>query len=329
MDQLPIIDLSLADEEIVPQLHRALKDIGFLYIQNHGVTEALQTQLSDLAKSFFGRSESEKMTVAMEKGGLAWRGYFPVKGELTSGIPDLKEGLYFGVEHGAAHPAVLKKTPLHGPNQWPEGIGMESVVREYMQQMRRISERLMRMIAEGLGLDSNYFSIRYGNEPTELFRIFNYPKPAAFNPNETSKMGVHEHTDMGFLTILLQDDNGGLEVKSRENEQWIAAPPIPGTFVVNIGDMLELWTHGIYQATLHRVKNTSINDRLSFPYFFDPSWDAKLAPIDASLLPEEELGGVSPASIRKWDGTNLKALSQDSTYGEFVWNKVRKVFPEL
>ena len=329
MDQLPIIDLSLADREIIPQLHRALKDIGFLYIQNHGVPEALQTQLSDVAKAFFSLSESEKMNIAMEKGGLAWRGYFPVKGELTSGVPDLKEGLYFGVEHEVAHPAVLKGTPLHGPNQWPEGSGMESVVREYMQQMRRISERLMRLIAVGLGLDSDYFSIRYGTEPTELFRIFNYPGPAAFSPNEASMMGVHEHTDMGFLTILLQDDNGGLEVRSREKEQYVSAPPIPGTFVVNIGDMLELWTHGIYQATLHRVKNTSLNDRLSFPYFFDPSWDAKLAPIDPELLREKELMGVPPASVRKWDGTNLKALSQDSTYGEFVWNKVRKVFPEL
>jgi len=329
MDQLPIIDLSLADQDNFPLLHTALKDIGFLYIQNHGVPEDLQTQLSEVAKTFFNLKETEKMAIAMEKGGLAWRGYFPVKGELTSGVPDLKEGLYFGVEHGPTHPAVLKQTPLHGPNQWPEGSEMEVVVREYMQEMKRISERLMRLVEVGLGLDAGYFAERYGNEPTELFRIFNYPKPAAFGPNETSTMGVHEHTDMGFLTILLQDGNGGLEVKSREKEEWIAAPPIPGTFVVNIGDMLELWTHGIYQATLHRVKNTSLNERLSFPYFFDPSWDARLTPIDAQLLHKEELEGVSPASTRKWDGTNLKALSQDSTYGEFVWNKVRNVFPEL
>ena len=99
--------------------------------------------------------------------------------------------------------------------------------------------------------------------------------------------------------------------------------------MVNIGDMLELWTHGIYQATLHQVRNKTTEDRLSFPYFFDPSWNAKLEPIDPILLRPQELDAVPPTTKRKWDGTDLKAVSRDSTYGEFVWNKVRNVFPEL
>ena len=113
------------------------------------------------------------------------------------------------------------------------------------------------------------------------------------------------------------------------DESWISAPPLPGTFVINIGDMLELWTHGIYQATLHRVKNSSGNDRLSFPFFYDPSWNSKLTPIDIKLLRREDLNKVPPATVRKWDGADLRAISQDSTYGEFVWNKVKGVFPEL
>jgi len=204
---------------------------------------------------------------------------------------------------------------------------MKKVVSDYMDNMNRLGQTLMRLTALGLGLEPTYFADRYGDEPTRLFRIFNYPFQEI--PLPEAEWGVQEHTDMGFLTILLQDENGGLEVRSRGSDKWISAPPIPGTFVVNIGDMLELWTHGIYQATLHRVKNTSGNDRLSFPFFFDPSWKSQLRAIDTDLLRNEDLEDVPPSTIRKWDGTNISSLSVDSTYGSYVWEKVRSVFPEL
>jgi len=330
MKKLPIIDLSLSEDVNASRVHGALKDIGFLYVKNHGVPEELQGDLADIAKRFFHKEESEKREIEMEHSAKAWRGYFPFKGELTSGIPDLKEGLYFGVEHDPSHPEVLKGTPLHGPNQWPhlEGLSeMRSIVSRYMDHMEKLGHRLMELTALGLGLEKNYFSDRYGKEPTMLFRIFNYPFQEKLD--QSSPWGVQEHSDMGFLTMLLQDENGGLEVKSRGSDEWIAAQPIPGTLVVNIGDMLELWTHGIYQATFHRVKNTSGSDRMSFPFFFDPSWHSKLNPIDAALLRTEELANVPPTTIRKWDGTNIRSLSYATTYGSFVWGKVRTVFPNL
>ena len=323
MEQIPIVDLSLPEADNASVIHMALKDVGFLYVKNHGVPEALLAQLETSALSFFGLVATDKLEIEMCKSGKGWRGYFPVEGELTSGVPDLKEGIYFGVEHDQSHVEVVNGTPLHGSNQWPS-VEMRNVVTEYMGLMNRLGQSLMRLTALGLGLNPSYFADRYGKEVTELFRIFNYP----FN-KMASSMGVHEHTDMGFLTILKQDVSGGLEVKSRDSDEWIAAPPIPGTFVINIGDMLELWTHGIYQATLHRVKNVSGKDRLSFPYFFDPSWHSKLTPIDRGLLRNEELESVPQATIRKWDGTDLRSLNQESTYGEFVWEKVRGVFPNL
>ena len=327
MRNLPIIDLSLPEVENTSALHHALKNQGFLYVKNHGVPEELQSSLSDLSRRFFQLAESAKNEIAMERGGKAWRGYFPFKGELTAGIPDLKEGLYFGMEQDESHPEVKKGTPLHGPNLWSsskELVDMRTVVSSYMDHMNHLGNRLMQLTALGLGLEQEYFSDRYGDEPTRLFRIFNYPYQ-----EQAISWGVHEHTDMGFLTILLQDENGGLEVRSRGSDEWVSAPPIPGTFVINIGDMLELWTHGIYQATLHRVKNTSGNDRMSFPFFFDPSWHSKLKAIDQGLLRGEDLKGVPASTTRKWDGTNIQSLSQDSTYGEFVWEKVRGVFPNL
>ena len=325
MDTLPIIDLSLPEDKNAPAVHVALRDVGFMYIQNHEVPQEIQRLLYNCSKQFFSLEEDVKKQIAMEKGGASWRGYFPFKGELTSGIPDLKEGLYFGIEHGESHPEVIKNTPMHGPNQWPEIDEMKPTVTAYLEYMANLGNRIMRLVALGLGLEREYFSIRYGADPTMLFRIFNYP----YQEGREGDWGVQEHSDMGFLTILLQDENGGLEIKSRGGDSWISAPPIPGTFVINIGDMLELWTHGIYQATLHRVRNTSGNDRMSFPFFFDPSWNSRLIPIDSRLLRDTDLNNVPPSTPRKWDEMNIRQLSHEVTYGEFVWGKVKDVFPSI
>ena len=133
---------------------------------------------------------------------------------------------------------------------------------------------------------------------------------------------------MGFLTILMQDSLGGLQVKSNKGD-WIEAPPIPDTFIVNIGDMLELWTWGVLKATLHRVRNSSGKDRMSFPFFYDPTWDASLERIPKSLLNEAHLQNAHSSAEERWDKLDLKSLSPQTTYGEFVWEKVRHVFPHL
>ena len=128
-------------------------------------------------------------------------------------------------------------------------------------------------MALGLGLDGEWFHANLTADPLVLFRIFRYPPEAGVvEPN----WGVAEHTDYGLLTILGQDDHGGLEVHAPTG--WIDAPPIPGTFVCNLGDMLERMTGGRYRSTPHRVRNRSGADRLSFPFFFDPGWDARGAP---------------------------------------------------
>jgi isopenicillin N synthase-like dioxygenase len=175
---------------------------------------------------------------------------------------------------------------------------------------------LMSGISLGLDLDESYFAERYVSDPLILFRIFNYP-PAA----ETGNMqwGVGEHTDYGLLTILLQDDTGGLQVKSRSG--WIDAPPIPGSFVCNIGNMLDRLTRGIYRSTPHRVVNTSSRNRVSFPFFFDPNFDAMISPI-------EGLEQRAPDDSReRWDHASVHDFS--GTYGDYLLSKISKVFPEL
>jgi isopenicillin N synthase-like dioxygenase len=301
------------------RIDAACRESGFFYVVNHGVDESLCHRLEALSREFFAQDESHKMQIAMSRGGRAWRGYFPVGRELTSGKPDRKEGLYFGAELPLDHPAVRAGTPLHGPNLFPGIHGFRETVLRYVESLTTLGHALMSGVSLALGLDEQYFRQRYYRDPLILFRIFNYPHATASRSGE-SAWGVGEHTDYGLLTILRQDDTGGLQVKSRS--RWIDAPPIPGSFLCNIGDMLERLTRGIYRSTPHRVVNTSSRDRLSFPFFFDPSFDARMLPVD----------GLSNAALaddsgERWDRASVHEFS--GTYGDYLIKKVSKVFPEL
>jgi isopenicillin N synthase-like dioxygenase len=255
-------------------------------------------------------------TCVQRRGGRAWRGYFRVGDELTSGKPDQKEGLYFGAELAADDPRVLVGTPLHGPNLFPaEPEGFREAVLEYMAALTGLGHRLIAGLALSLDLEESYFADHGTAEPLTLFRIFNYPPPA-----DPTLWGVGEHTDYGLLTILLQDDAGGLEVKSRS--RWVSAPPVPGSFVCNIGDMLDRMAGGLYRSTPHRVRNPAPCDRLSFPFFFDPNFVAHVRPIELA-------GREIPPDDRdeRWDKASVHAF--EGTYGDYLLAKVGKVFPQL
>ena len=287
---LPVVDLTASDA--AEHIDRACREVGFFYVVGHGVDEGLQERLETSARAFFARPEEVKGEIAMARGGHAWRGWFPVGGELTSGVPDRKEGIYFGAEEPPGD------VPLHGPNLFPDD-DLRDAVLGYLDAMTALGHRL----ADAMGIDR---PLR--DDPTILFRIFHYPAGG------DGGWGVGEHTDYGLLTILRQDPTSGLQVRS--GTEWIDAPPLPGSFVVNIGDMLERMTGGAYRSTPHRVRNTSDVGRLSFPFFFDPSWDAVVP------VPEGAAGAVE-----RWDGEDV--LSWEGTYGEYLLGKVAKVFPEL
>jgi len=319
IDVAPFVTHAPERASVAEQIGRACRESGFFYVVNHGVDESLCQRLEALSREFFAQSEPQKMEIAMSRGGRAWRGYFPVGRELTSGKPDRKEGLYFGAELPPDHPAVRARTALHGPNLFPEIRGFRETVLRYIDSLTALGHALMSGISLGLNLDERYFQQRYYRDPLVLFRIFNYPHSSAARGHETT-WGVGEHTDYGLLTILRQDDTGGLQVKSRS--RWIDAPPIDGSFLCNIGDMLERLTRGLYRSTPHRVINLSSRDRLSFPFFFDPSFDARMLPVEG--LSNE---GQADDSAERWDHATVHGFS--GTYGDYLLNKVSKVFPEL
>ena len=329
MASIPIIDLSLSDKLIKKSLQHAMSSVGFFYIKNHGIDSEEINTLSKLFHNFFELPIEEKKKLRMELAGLAWRGWFPLHGEMTSGKPDRKEGYYFGTECQIEN---LKPRLMRGKNLWPDSDrlpknlaipDLKPRLLKYLEDLTKLAQKLLSFVALSLELERDYFLKRFTSDPTVLFRAFIYPPGG--DPEE---WGVAEHTDMGFLTILKQDDSGGLEVYNKTSETWVSAPPIENTFVVNIGDMLERWTHGIYVATPHRVRNVSGKLRLSMPFFFDPNWDCELEPIDKDLLKEEVLE-LRTDGKERWDGMKMKSLDGKMTYGHFVDGKITKCFPFL
>ncbi len=330
VSRLPVLDVGPllgnstdADRaEVCARIGRACRDTGFFYVLGHGVDEDLQAELESLSREFFALPLSEKLAVRMELAGTAWRGYFPLGAELTSGRPDLKEGLYCGIELPPGDPRVRAGLPLHGANLFPAlpaGLGL--VVLAYTAALTRLGHALMSGIAGSLGLEPDWFAERYTADPVTLFRIFNYPA----TEDAQDAWGVGEHTDYGLLTILRQDGNAGLQVRTRDGSGWIDAPPLPGSFVCNLGDMLDRLTGGHYRSTPHRVVPSAGRDRLSWPFFFDPSWDADIRPVGQGAL--TALAAPDDDAASRWDAASVHEFL--GTYGDYLTAKVAKVFPDL
>jgi isopenicillin N synthase-like dioxygenase len=331
VDIAPLLTGGQGTDAVAGAIHKACRELGFFYVTGHGVDEELQSRLDSVARRFFALPDAEKSEIAMSLGGRAWRGWFPVGAELTSGVPDTKEGLYFGAELDDDHPLVRAGVPLHGANLFPRHpLELRTAVLDYMNAMTHLGQSVLCAMALALGLGQSWFSENLTSDPLILFRIFRYPplgRSAADNPavgkvggdDHGGEWSVGEHTDYGLLTLLAQDDSGGLQVETSQG--WIDVPPRPGTFVCNLGDMLERLTGGVYKSTPHRVRNTSTSDRLSFPFFLDPSWYANVDRLPFTKRPDDA------TSAERWDHTSVHEHS--GTYGEYILKKVGRVFPDL
>ena len=303
---------------VADAIDTACRELGFFVISGHGIDPRLRRDLDDAAREFFALPEETKAGIAMPRAGLAWRGWFPVGGELTSGRPDLKEGIYFGQEHGADHAGVRAGRPLHGANLFPATPArLKPLVLDYVAALTTLGQQVLEGVAIGLGLPRTWFRSNLTADPVVLFRIFHYPPT---EPTEDD-WGVGEHTDYGLLTLLGQDGNAGLQVRS--GDEWLDVPPDTDTFVCNIGDMLERLTGGRYLSTPHRVRNTTGAERLSYPFFLDPSWDAVVDRLPIVERPPDD----DEAAARRWDQASVHGFS--GSYGDYLLQKVSKVFPEL
>ncbi|ACY31984.1 isopenicillin N synthase family dioxygenase [Comamonas thiooxydans] len=271
---LPLIDISglrshdPVDQHLVAeQLRQACEQRGFFYITGHGIDPALISSLFAASQRFFDLPMTEKLAVD-KKLSRCNRGYEPLRAQtLESGAPpDLKESFYAGAEVAANDARVLAGRFNTGPNQWPETLpDFRSVMQNYYQAAYDLGASIVRGLALSLGVPVSHFD-GYLKEAAATLRLLHYP-PQPANP-EPGEKGCGEHTDFGGVTLLLQDEAGGLQVWDKDLGSWIDAPPVPGAFVVNIGDLFARWTNDRYVSTLHRVINVSGRERYSVPFFF-------------------------------------------------------------
>ena len=272
-DSLPVIDFAGAsDEALARQLDQAFTDKGFCYFKGIGVQPALVDGVFEASRRFHAEPRAAKDAIAMNR---FHRGYMAPKTSIiqTSSVarvtkPNDSESFMWMHEVPESDPRHGR--PLDGPNLWPDLAGFRQPVEAYEQAMQAFCQRLLRPLALALGLPRDWF-VPYFRQPTLFLRLLHYPPHAVDAADDA--FGSAPHTDYGFITILAQDSQGGLEVR-RKDGTWLAAPPIEGTWVVNVADMLSRWTNGCWQSTPHRVKNLSGGDRYSCPYFFDMAMDS-------------------------------------------------------
>lgn len=272
---LPIIDVSTlingsADRKsIAVAIRQACSTHGFFYAVNHGIPASVVENLLMQTRTFFDLPMSEKRALNLSQSSVK-HGFEPLRAQtLEAGAPaDVKEGFYMG-----------RETPedgiFRGPNQWPSGLPeFRAAMEDYYARMLHLATSLMKGLALSLGLDECHFDA-FCHEAFARLRLLHYPPDA--KPGEK---GAGAHTDFGGLTILLQDDCGGLQVRHPSTDEWIDAKPIEGAFVINLGDMISRWTNDKYRSTLHRVINLSGKERYSIPFFFhgNPSHVVKCIP---------------------------------------------------
>jgi isopenicillin N synthase-like dioxygenase len=286
---LPVIDIgglssdSLTDRKAVAErLRAACLDNGFFYIANHGVPAPLIAALFEEARRFFDSPASTKSAVDKSLSFCA-RGFEPMRTQtLEAGAPaDLKESFYIGPELSLDDPRVVARRFNHGPNLWPAGMSnFRPVTEAYFSAMLVLSRQLMSGLALALDLDEDYFAA-YCTNPHATLRLLHYPpQPANAAPGEK---GAGAHSDFGGVTLLLQDDAGGLQVQGKARDEWIHATPIPGTFVVNLGDLIARWTNDRFRSTVHRVVNASGRERYSVPFFFSGNPDQQVECLPSCL----------------------------------------------
>ncbi|MER5173469.1 isopenicillin N synthase family dioxygenase [Thioclava kandeliae] len=297
-DNIPIVDLSAlvasatpeARAETVAALKSALETSGFAYLSGHGVSEDLVEKMRQMNMAFHDLPMEEKMALKINE---FHRGYMPMSSStiVTSSVakvtkPNRSESLM--VMHDVPEDASYAGEPMHGPNQFPASLPeVEETALAYMREMTGLGERIAEALAEALGLERDWFA-KYFDTPTLFLRLLHYPE----QPDEEELFGSAPHTDYGFITLLKQDNVGGLEVRNKRGD-WIPAPPIEGTFVMNVGDILSKWSNGRFVSTPHRVRNLSRKDRYSQPFFYDPSMRA-LVECPEAMLEAGETAQMEP-----------------------------------
>jgi isopenicillin N synthase-like dioxygenase len=276
--EVPVIDIASlvrnrpeAKAETVKAIARACQEVGFMYVRNHDFPTTILDRLIEQAKMFFALPMSDKRSVAVEDS-PQFRGYLPLEYTGNEGEKgkNLQEGFMI------MHEQPLDSFPMHGPNQWPRTLpSLRSAMQDYFDAMEKLVTPLMHGLSMALGHKLDLFDTFHRN-PMSVLKLNHYPPQTILD--ETEIIGVGGHCDGGTFTILWQDALGGLEVRNKRGD-WVGVPPIAGTFVINIANLLQRWTNGRFSSTEHRVINRYGKDRYSIAFFVYPSHSTVVEPL--------------------------------------------------
>ncbi|KAI8628425.1 Clavaminate synthase-like protein [Xylariaceae sp. FL1651] len=270
--------------KVVRLVREACVTSGFFQIVNHGIPKELQQAVFRASEALFSLPLEEKRKLRHPT--LKNRGYELIGSQVLQedSLPDLKEGFFIG-RHISDEDERAKKHPyLIGPNIFPSSISdevLKAPTETYYDRVLDLACKVLEILAKGLPYGDDIFGPFASNDPVCMIRLLHYPPQKS---TDTRQLGAGAHTDFGAITLLMQDESGGLEVYDRTKDTWVAVKPNLDSYVVNIGDMLSIWTRNLYKSTLHRVINRSNRDRYSVPFFFDGNADIELAPLDGSKL---------------------------------------------
>ena len=273
MDQLPLVDLSTA----TPGIEDACHSIGFMYVVGHGIPAATIANVRAAVTEYFSQPLPKKLGDRITRDN--YRGFIPEKffspaGEATAA--DSYEGYKLHFEVAADDP-ICAQCDLYGPNRWPDIPGFKESLLAYWAECDRVAHTLLGALADCLDVEAGEF-LQLFEKPLTNMTLLHYPP----QPPDASGFGIHPHKDTDALTILAPDPVGGLMIKSRVGGAWIRAKPYKDALIVNIGDLLELWSGGYFVSTPHKVVNTSGAERYSFPYFAVPRFDTVVTPLRAA-----------------------------------------------
>jgi len=338
--QIPVIDLEhwfdgsdRSRRELCTQVNRVCHEIGFFYIINHGIPARLSADYLAMARAFFALPLVTRQ--AIDKHNSAqFRGWEQLGSELTNNEVDYREQIDIGVERATIDNPDPYYMALVGPNQWPpEDVLPEfrQTVSDYFARLSGIAQQLLRIMSFALGLKESYIEQVFGENPSPYLKLIRYPRTQA------GGQGVGVHKDSGFLTLLLQDENGGLEAQANDNT-WYRVDPIPGSLVVNTGELLQLVTHNYFIATPHRVINRADSERYSSAFFYSPDLNTVLdpLPIDSEFI--EQVGrserhrneGLMASRAEMANGTGgMESRIRPAVFGEKYWQRWVRSYPDI
>ncbi|XP_061376299.1 protein DMR6-LIKE OXYGENASE 2-like [Gastrolobium bilobum] len=301
--EIPIIDLSESREELISKIGKACEEWGFFQVINHGVPSEVSRKIEVVAKEFFEQSTEEKRKVKRDE--VNAMGYHD--GENTKNVRDWKEVFDFLVENTTQVPSSHEPHDVELrtlSNQWPQyPPDFRKTLEEYTREVEKLAYNLLELISLSLGLVADKFHGCFKNQ-LSLVRLNHYP-PCPF---PDLALGVGHHKDSCALTVLAQDDVGGLQVKRKSDGEWIPVKPTPHAFIINVGDVVQVWSNDKYESVEHRVVVNTEKERFSIPFFFFPAHHVMVKPV------EELVNEQNPARYREYN------------FGKFYANRNRSDF---